>query len=160
MIIISNTSPISNLAAIGQLTLLQQLYGKVIIPQAVYQEILACGSTDPGTLALQTLDWIEVIPVTNVVLIQTLQTILDPGEAEAIALAVELNADRLIIDERKGINEAIKSSLQVTGLLGIILAARQQGFIPLVKPILDDLIANGFWIREQLYAEVLLLAGE
>ena len=58
MIIISNTSPISNLAAIGQLTLLQQLYGKVIIPQAVYQEILACGSTDPGTLALQTLDWI------------------------------------------------------------------------------------------------------
>jgi predicted nucleic acid-binding protein len=160
MIIISNTSPISNLAAIGQLTLLQQLYGKVIIPQAVYQEILACGSTDPGTLALQTLDWIEVIPVTNVVLIQTLQTILDPGEAEAIALAVELNADRLIIDERKGRNEAIKSSLQVTGLLGIILAARQQGFIPLVKPILDDLIANGFWIREQLYAEVLLLAGE
>ncbi|MBK1987426.1 DUF3368 domain-containing protein [Sphaerospermopsis aphanizomenoides BCCUSP55] len=160
MIIISNTSPISNLAAIGQLTLLQQLYGKVIIPQAVYQEILACGSTDPGTLALQTLDWIEVIPVTNIILVQTLQTILDPGEAEAISLAVELNADRLIIDERKGRNEAIKSGLQVTGLLGIVLAARQQGFIPLVKPILDDLIANGFWIREQLYAEVLLVAGE
>ncbi|WP_254449403.1 hypothetical protein [Anabaena sp. UHCC 0253] len=111
MIIISNTSPISNLAAIGQLTLLQQLYGKVIIPQAVYQEILASGSTDPGTLALQTLDWIQVIPVTNIVLVQTLQTILDPGEAEAIALAVELNADRLIIDERKGRNEAIKSGL-------------------------------------------------
>ena len=160
MIIVSNTSPISNLAAIGQLTLLQQLYGKVIIPQAVYQEILASGSTDPGTLALQTLDWIEVMPVTNVILVQTLQTILDPGEAEAISLAVQLNADRLIIDERKGRNEAIKSGLQVTGLLGVILAARQQGFIPLVKPILDDLIANGFWIRKQLYAEVLLVAGE
>jgi len=65
MIIISNTSPISNLAAIGQLTLLQQLYGNIIIPPAVYQEILASGTTDPGTLALQTLDWIEVIPVTN-----------------------------------------------------------------------------------------------
>jgi predicted nucleic acid-binding protein len=160
MIIISNTSPISNLAAIGQLTLLQQLYGNIIIPPVVYQEILACGSTDPGTLALQTLDWIEVIPVTNVVLVQTLETILDPGEAEAISLAVELNADRLIIDERKGRNEAIKSGLQVTGILGIVLAAKQQGIIPLVKPILDDLIANGFWIREQLYAEVLLVAGE
>jgi predicted nucleic acid-binding protein len=160
MIIISNTSPISNLAAIGQLTLLQQLYGKVIIPPAVYQEILTCGSTNPGTLALQTLNWIEVIPVTNIVLVQTLQTILDPGEAEAISLAVELNADRLIIDERKGRNEAIKSGLQVTGILGIVLAAKQQGFIPLVKPILNDLIANGFWIREQLYAEVLLVAGE
>ena len=75
-------------------------------------------------------------------------------------LSVELNADRLIIDERKGRNEAIKSGLQVTGILGIVLAAKQQGFIPLVKPILNDLIANGFWIREQLYAEVLLVAGE
>ncbi|MBD2569161.1 DUF3368 domain-containing protein [Anabaena lutea] len=152
MIIISNTSPISNLAAIGQLTLLQQLYGNIIIPPTVYQEILASGSTDPGTLALQTLDWIQVIPVTNIVLVQTLQTILDPGKAEAIALGLELNADRLIIDERKGRNEAIKSGLQVTGLLGVVLAARQQGFIPLVQPILDDLIANGFWISEPLFA--------
>lgn len=99
MIIVSNTSPISNLAAIGQLTLLQQLYGNLFIPPKVYQEILACGSTDPGTLALQTVDWIQVISVTNFDLVDTLQKILDPGEAEAIALAVELNADRLIIDE-------------------------------------------------------------
>jgi predicted nucleic acid-binding protein len=160
MIIVSNTSPISNLAAIGQLTLLQQLYGNLFIPPKVYQEILACGSTDPGTLALQTVDWIQVISVTNFDLVDTLQKILDPGEAEAIALAVELNADRLIIDERKGRNEAIKSRLQVTGLLGIVLAAKQKGIIPLVKPILDDLTANGFWIRKPLCAEILSIAGE
>ncbi|MEH2052061.1 DUF3368 domain-containing protein [Nostoc sp.] len=160
MIVVSNTSPISNLAAIGQLVLLQQLYGKVIIPSAVYQEILNSGVTDPGTLAIKNLNWIQTIPVTNLVLLQTLQINLDPGEAEAIALAVELNADRLIIDERRGRNEAIQAGLQVTGLLGILLAAKQQGFVSQVQPILDDLIANGFWIREQLYAEVLLLAGE
>ncbi|GCL40215.1 hypothetical protein SR1949_53490 [Sphaerospermopsis reniformis] len=160
MMIVSNTSPISNLAAIGQLTLLQQLYGNLFIPPRVYQEIVACGCTDPGTLALQTVDWIQVISVTNVDLVDTLQKILDPGEAEAIALTVELNADRLIIDERKGRNEAIKSRLQVTGLLGIVLAAKQKGIIPLVKPILDDLTANGFWIRKQLCVEILSIAGE
>ncbi len=94
------------------------------------------------------------------VLLETLQTNLDPGEAEAITLAVEINADRLIIDERRGRNEAIQLGLQVTGILGIALAAKQEGLIPLVQPILDDLRANTFWIRDALYAEVLRLAGE
>lgn len=160
MIVVSNTSPISNLAAIGQLGLLQQLYSNVIIPTAVYQELLNSGGTEPGILAVQTLDWIQTLAVTNLALLQTLQNNLDMGEAEAIALAVELNAGRLIIDERRGRNEAIRAGLQVTGLLGILLAAKQRGLIPLVQPVLDDLIAQGFWIREQLYAEVLQLARE
>ncbi len=104
--------------------------------------------------------WIQTRSVSNLPLLQTLQTNLDPGEAEAITLAVELNADRLIIDERRGRNEAIRAGLQVTGLLGILLAAKQQGLVPLVQPILDDLIANGFWVRKELYTELLILAGE
>ncbi len=160
MIVVSDTSPINNLAAIGQLGLLQQLYGNIIIPPAVYQELLNAGTTDPGAIAVQTLDWIQTRSVTNIALFQTLQNNLDIGEAEAITLAVELNADRLLIDERQGRNEAIQLGLQVTGLLGILLAAKRQGLIPLVQPLLDDLIAQGFWMREELYAEVLLLAGE
>jgi predicted nucleic acid-binding protein len=160
MIVVSNTSPISNLAAIGQLDLLPQLYGTIIIPPAVYQELINSGDADPATLAVQTLDWIQTQPVSDRVLLETLQSNLDPGEAEAIALAVEINADRLIIDERRGRNEAIRLGLPVTGLLGIVLAAKQQGLIPLVQPILDDLRANSFWIRDALYAEVLRLAGE
>ena len=119
MIVISNTSPISNLAAIGQLDLLQQLYGTIIIPPAVYQELINSGDTDPATLAVQTLSWIQTQPVSDRVLLETLQSNLDPGEAEAITLAVEIHADRLIIDERRGRNEAIRLGLQVTGLLGI-----------------------------------------
>lgn len=160
MIVVSNTSPISNLAAIGQLDLLQQLYGTIIIPQAVYQELINSGDTEPATLAVQTLDWIQTQPVSDQVLLASLQTNLDLGEAEAITLAVEIKAERLIIDERRGRNEAIQLGLQVTGLLGIVLAAKQQGLIPLVQPILDDLRANSFWIRDALYAEVLRLAGE
>ena len=160
MIVVSNTSPISNLAAIGQLELLQQLYGNIIIPPAVYQELINSGDAEPATLAVQTLDWIQTQPVSDRVLLETLQANLDPGEAEAITLAVEINAQRLIIDERRGRNEAMRLGLQVTGLLGIVLAAKQQGLIPLVQPILDDLRANNFWIRDALYAEVLRLAGE
>ncbi len=160
IIVVSDTSSISNLAAIGKLELLQQLYGSVIIPTAVYQELLNSGETDPSVLAIQTVNWIETRSVANITLLQTLQNNLDVGEAEAITLAVELNADRLIVDERRGRNEAIKLGLQVTGILGILLAAKQQGLIPLIQPLLDDLIANGFWIREQLYAEALKLAGE
>lgn len=113
MIVVSNTSPLSNLATIGRLELLKQLYGKVLIPSAVYREILDSGETDPATLAIQTLDWIECQSITNQSLLQKLQINLDPGEAEAITLAVELKADRLIIDERRGRNEAIQLSLQV-----------------------------------------------
>ena len=139
---------------------MQQLYGNIIIPPAVYQELINSGDAEPATLAVQTLDWIQTQPVSDRVLLETLQSNLDPGEAEAIALAVEINADRLIIDERRGRNEAIQLGLQVTGILGIALAAKQEGLIPLVQPILDDLRANTFWIRDALYAEVLRLAGE
>jgi len=160
MIIVSNTSPISNLAAIGQLNLLQKLYDNIIIPITVYQEVIASGQTDPATLAIQNLDWIKIYPITNETLLRQLQIILDPGEASAITLAVEFNADRLIIDERKGRNEAKKQGLKITGVLGIILAAKEKGFIDLVQPLLDDLMVNGFWLNKSLYHEVLVSANE
>ncbi|MBC7969450.1 MAG: DUF3368 domain-containing protein [Verrucomicrobia bacterium] len=160
MIVVSDTSPISNLAAIGQLSLLQQLYSEVIIPTAVHQELLNSGSEDPAVLAVQTLDWIQVRSVTNAALLQPLQAILDPGEAEAIALAIELNANRVLMDERRGRQQAMQAGLKVTGLLGILLAAKQQGLLATIQPLLNALIANGFWIRDELYAETLRLAGE
>ena len=160
MIVVSDTSPISNLAAIEQLVILQQLYSEVIIPTAVYQELLDSGVEDPAVLAIQTLDWIQVCSVTNAVLSQSLQASLDAGEAEAIVLAVELAADRLLMDERRGRQQAMQAGLKVTGLLGVLLAAKQQSVIATVQPILDALIANGFWVRDELYAETLRLAGE
>jgi predicted nucleic acid-binding protein len=160
MIVVSDTSPISNLAAIGQLQLLQQLYKNIIIPTAVYQELLNSGDTDPGALAVQSFSWIQVRSITNISLFQSLTANLDPGEAEAITLAVELSAERLIIDERRGRNEALNLGIKVTGILGVLLAAKQQGLIVQVKPLLDNLTTQGFWMRQELYAEVLLLAGE
>lgn len=160
MIIVSDTSPISNLAAIRQLDLLRQLYGFVIIPTGVYQELLNADETNPGMVAMQTLNWIQARSVHDLSLLRSLQIHLDIGEAEAIALAIELKADRLLIDERRGRTIALQSGLKVTGLLGILVAAKQQRLIPLVKPLLDELIVQDFWIRRELYLEVLHLAQE
>lgn len=84
MIVVSNTSPITNLAAINQLNLLQQLYSHIIIPEAVYHELTNVGTIVPGSTEVQTFKWIQVQPITNRSTVISLQLELDEGEAEAI----------------------------------------------------------------------------
>ncbi|WP_315789779.1 hypothetical protein [Fischerella sp. JS2] len=104
MIVISDTSALTNLAAIQHLHLLPQLYKQVIIPEAVYRELADIDPPVPGTLEVQATSWLEVRQVVNRNAVKQLQheVRLDPRESEAIALALELNADLLLIDERRG----------------------------------------------------------
>jgi predicted nucleic acid-binding protein len=139
VIIVSDTSPINNLAAIHQLSLLQQLYSTVIIPEAVYREL-----TDPdfpvaGAIEVQTLDWIQTRQVSDRTVVEALTIELDIGEAEAIALALEIESDQLLIDERRGRMVANKLNLHYTGILGILVEAKNQELISEVKPLLDAL---------------------
>ena len=86
---------------------------------------------------------------------------LDVGEAEAIALAVEIQADQVLIDERRGRLVAARFNLRCTGILGILVEAKSQGLIAEVKPLLDALVNEaGFWIAKPLYNSVLRLADE
>lgn len=161
MTIVSNTSPIFYLSTIGQLDLLHQLYNEIVIPTTVFQEITNVGNTDVSAKLIPTLDWIKTQSAKDRILVNTLSQKLDPGEAEAIALAIELNAVRLFIDERLGRNAAIRLGVTVTGVLGILIAAKRNNLIKEVKPLLDTLIDRvGFWIDEQLYTEVLQVVGE
>ncbi|MFM5887270.1 MAG: DUF3368 domain-containing protein [Dolichospermum sp.] len=161
MIVVSDTSPINNLAAINQLHLLQQLYGTVLIPEAVYQEL-----TDPdflvaGAKEVQTFTWIQIRAVEDRTMVKALSSELDPGEAEAIVLALEMKAEQVLIDERRGRIIAAKLNLHYTGILGVLVEAKSQGFISTVKPLLDDLINKaGFWVAEPLYKSVLRLVNE
>lgn len=161
LIIVSNTSPITRLAAVGKLDLLNQLYDRIIIPQTVYYELTDANPTVPGAKEVSTFPWIETKAVANQFLVQALRQNLDPGEAAAIALAIELNADRLIIDERKGRKIAVDMGVKVIGILGVLLEAKSDGLLDRVKPIIDDLIAiAGFRISPKLYAEILRTARE
>ena len=124
MIVVSNTSPIFYLSTIGQLDLLRQLYNEVVIPKAVFNEITNVGNTDASANIVPTLNWVKTQSATDQAFVNRLRTELDPGEAEAIALAVELNANRLLMDERLGRAAAMRVGLQVTGVLGILIAAK------------------------------------
>lgn len=164
MIVVSDTSPITNLAAIGQLDLLQRLYANIIIPCAVYAEMVAVGKTVPGAIEIQTFGWIQTQAVANsqnVLDVQENHDDIDLGEAEAIILALELKADLILMDERRGRALAANYGLNVTGLLGVLLQAKQNGLIPRVKPLMDQLIETAnFRVSNPLYTAVLQAAAE
>jgi predicted nucleic acid-binding protein len=163
MIIVSDTSPLSNLAVVGCLPLLQQIYNQVIIPQGVAEELRNAGNEENLIVEVLSLDWIEVRPAKNIELIAVLRNYhnLDRGESEAIALALELNAYELLIDERLGRREATRLGLPITGVLGILLVAKRRKLIRAVQPVMNALINQaGFRMSNQLYGEVLKAAGE
>ena len=161
MIIVSDTSPIINLAIIGRLDILPALFGKVIIPQKVFEEITILGADMPGADEIRIATWVEVRKCSNTALIQALQLQVDPGEAEAIALVLELKGQLLLIDERIGRQLAKEFQLPIMGLLGVLKIAKEKGLISKIKPMLDQLIhVAGFRIAKELYHEILEMEGE
>ncbi|BBH40511.1 hypothetical protein myaer102_30760 [Microcystis viridis NIES-102] len=163
MIIISDTSPLSSLALVDYLSILKDIYTNVVIPQAVANELANLTEEDIRIKAIISLNWIQVKQATNLELVACLRNEynLDLGEAEAIALALELKADELLIDERLGRREAVRLGLSITVVLGVLLIAKNRGLIAKVKPIMESLISQAnFRISHQLYEEVLQTANE
>jgi hypothetical protein len=120
VITVSNTSPISNLAKVGRLALLQQLYGVILIPSAVNEELLDKRAGEIVITAVQSAIWLEIDSVQNQELVNQLRNRVNLGEAEAIVLALEVQANRLLIDERLGKQAATNLGLKMTGVLGIL----------------------------------------
>jgi predicted nucleic acid-binding protein len=159
MIVVSDTSPILSLALIGRLELLRHLYGTITIPDAVRSEIIA--TAQDGAREVAQADWIITHPIEPDVVLKLLLREVDRGEAEAIELALQLNADMLLIDERKARHLAAYLELGVVGLLDVLQEAKQRRLITSVKPILDDLIARArFRLSHKLYQRTLFTAGE
>jgi len=115
----------------------------------------------PSVIDLGRLPWLLVATAADQNRVRQLRSELDPGEAEAIVLAVERSASLLLMDERRGRRIANSSGLTVTGLLGVVAAAKYAGLIDLAKPVVDELVQTArFWIGADLYAEVLRQLGE
>jgi len=149
LLIISDASPLIALADIGELDLLRQLYERVVITDIVRGEVKA-----------ELPDWIEISTAYNQKQLQILKLELDAGEASAIALALENPQARVIIDENKGRSVAKRLGLKVTGTIGIIIKAKEQGLIHSGKDILKKLERHGFWLSEQLRRQIIARMGE
>lgn len=163
MIIVSDTSPLSNLAIVDHLFLLKEIYQTVVIPEAVAEELENAKADEPRIAAVLSLEWVAIRAAQNIALISELRNerLLDRGESEAIALALELNAEELLIDERLGRREASRLGISMTGVLGVLLIAKRRGLIPTIRPVMDELITVAkFRVSRQLYTEVLTAAHE
>lgn len=156
--IVSNTTPIISLLKVGKLDILKELYHKVYIPNEVYLEIEA-GKHKEYYIDLAAIEWIQISKIQNAKSLSFFLD-LDKGEAEAIVLANEINADLLILDETLGRFHAKHIGLNVTGTIGILLKAKENGIIDKIKPILIELSQKGIWLSEKLIEQTLTKASE
>jgi predicted nucleic acid-binding protein len=159
-VIISNSTPLIAFARIGQLVLLRNVVGKMIIPQAVADEISEYAQAKPGGINLAQEDWITVQSVQSEQQVRLLLPTLDRGEAEVVALALERQARLVLIDELTGRKVAESLNLNVSGSVGILIRAKQMGQIPYVKPLLDEMKRQGIYFSQRFIDAVLRNVGE
>ncbi len=148
--VISNTSCLIALDNIGRLSLLKDIYGKILITQEVAEEF---GHALPG-------DWILVVEVANNEYCRILSSFVDRGEASTIALALERPGSLTILDDGKARKLADRLDVNYTGLLGVILKAKKMVIVDSVGAILQELTSAGFRMGKNVEQEVLRLAGE
>lgn len=164
MLVVSNTSPVTNLAAVGRLDILQHLYGQITVPEEVRDELVFGGSgNNPGASEVRAGEWFTILPADNLQRDQLLRQFraVHRGEAAALALAKQHRADLVLLDDRAAREAARSLQLAYTGIVGVLLAAKHAEFIPWVKPVLDDLrtIAR-FHLAERVYQAAIQAAGE
>lgn len=162
MIVVCNTSPLTNLAVLGHFELLRKLFGEIHIAEGVWAELNAGGRRHPGSREVEDASsWIHRHAVGNRALVTALRSDLDLGEAETLVLGLELGAEVVLVDEKEARHTASRLGLRPLGVLGVLLQAKQQGEIAEVRPLLDDLRGRaGFYIGVALIRQVLEMAGE
>jgi predicted nucleic acid-binding protein len=162
MVVVSNTSPLSNLAIIGRLGLLQEQFGTVLVPPAVRQELsrlrhgAAMGSLD----AAFSEGWLRIFPLQHPADV-AIGVGLHPGETAALGLAVDQHADIVLLDDGDARRRAAEIGLRFTGVLGVLLRARQAGGVPSLREEIRRLREEAhFFIAAKLELELLIAAGE
>lgn len=160
IVVVSDASPIRALDHLGLLALCRDLYGSVVVPEAVQQELLQ-STTTCRALEITDYAWFEVRrPLINPHDLGV-PTDLDAGEIDAIGLALELNADLVLIDERKATDVARSLGLTTIGVLGVLLEAKRGSLLKHVMPCVDRLIAEqGFFVSRSVRERIAQLAGE
>jgi predicted nucleic acid-binding protein len=156
--VVSNTTPILSLLKIGKLEILKELYEEIYIPQEVFNEIEA-GKRKEYYLNLLEYDWIKIEQIQDTKSIAYFLD-LDRGEAEAIILATERDADLILLDEALGRYHAKHAGLKVTGTIGVLIKAKKLGLFPEIRPLIFEMKKKGIWLSESLIERILALTNE
>lgn len=161
---VSNSSTVIHLAVLGHMRLLQDFYEQVLIPPAVWKEVVEEGQGRAGVREVEEAarsGWLKVMAPTNELLVRLLKRDLDKGEAEAIALALEQKAEIALLDESDARGVADVYGLRKTGIVGLLIRAKNEGKIGSLRNELDRLRQDaGFWVRDDLYRIALEAVGE
>jgi uncharacterized protein len=159
-VVVADSSPLISLDACNQLALLRRLYSRVIVPEEVERELSVGGATGlPRGLTRTHRKWIEVLTL-NAPPAPALVAVLDPGEAEVIALALQVGCPLVLLDEKTARSVAHTSGLQVVGSLGILWRAKNEGLLPAIKPSTDLMLSRGVQLSKNLVDSMLRRAGE
>jgi len=161
MIVVADTSPLTAILHLRQLSLLEILYGEIYIPFTVAEELQTLIQFGYDISFLMDTKKYIIRKATDVLFMQALIENLDAGEVEAIALAKELRADLLLIGEKLRKQFAEQEHIACKGVVGVLIAAKHKGLIPLLKPLPDDLIRNlQFRLSDHIYQLALYKANE
>jgi predicted nucleic acid-binding protein len=161
VIVVSDSGPIIHLGMIGRMGLIHDLFGEILIPGAVYREVVEVGAGLPGSLELQAASWATVVePTRGTPVSKLLESELDPGEVAALILALERHAELLLVDDLAARQAATRLGLSVIGTVGILLAAKKRNRVDAIEPLLQALKHQGFWISSSLEESILRSAGE
>ncbi|MDQ3814163.1 MAG: DUF3368 domain-containing protein [Armatimonadota bacterium] len=158
--IVSDAGPLIALAKIDSLPLLQTLYGLVAIPPAVHAEILAKAGDEASRLNAALQDFVQLAPAPPLAMeIEVATRSLGAGEQQAIALAHSLQLT-LLMDDWHGRTVASRLGLQITGVIGVLLLAKEANHIAQVRPLLEAIRRHGYWLSDRLIDMAAQLAGE
>ncbi len=150
MRVVSNSSPLIALEQIQRLDLLQALFGEVLVPDAVMTEISSVGQRA----------WIRQQSLEFPLLPEALRPALGPGEREALCLAMEVKASAIILDDEPARRAASQLKVPVIGTAGVLVLAKERRLIAAVKPCLDALLENRFFLARAVYELILSRTGE
>lgn len=158
--VIVNTTPLIALSHVGRLDILKKLYGEVTIPEAVYNELSVKAESVCKKAVDSSLDWIRVDKIKNQMAKTMYKTQLHDGEVEVMILAKEVAADVVIIDDANAKKHAKYLGLPVTGTLGVLIKAKQKGYINELRPILQRMVESGIYLSQSLIELCLKQVGE
>lgn len=159
LVIVADSGPLISLALIGHLDLLRQLYQQVLVPPAVWHEVTVKGRGMPGAEAVSQLTWLEIRKPEPQVL-QPLSILVDPGEAEAIALAQTITDSIVLLDDSQARRVAERFNIPRIGTLGILRRAKKRGLITAIRPHVEFLKANNIYMADNLVEAIFKDVGE